>query len=50
MGILQARILEWVAMPFSKVSYWPRDGIRFSYISCIGRLAPPGKSWKVPTK
>ena len=24
-GILQARILEWVAMPFSKGSYWPRD-------------------------
>ena len=25
MGILQARILEWVAMPFSRGSSWPRD-------------------------
>ena len=24
-GILQARLLEWVAMPFSKGSSWPRD-------------------------
>ena len=24
-GILQARILEWVAMPSSRGSYWPRD-------------------------
>ena len=24
-GILQARILEWVSMPFSKVSFRPRD-------------------------
>ena len=24
-GILQARILEWVAMPFSKGYSWPRD-------------------------
>ena len=24
-GILQARILEWVAMPFSRGSSWPRD-------------------------
>ena len=25
LGILQARILEWVAIPFSRVSSWPRD-------------------------
>ena len=31
MGIFQARILEWVAMPSS----WPKDGI--SCILCIGR-------------
>ena len=24
-GILQARILEWVTIPFSRVSSWPRD-------------------------
>ena len=26
-GILQARIVEWVAIPFSRGSYWPRDQI-----------------------
>ena len=36
-GILQARILEWVAMPSSKVCSQPRDWTRISYISCIGR-------------
>ena len=36
-GILQARILEWVAMPSSMVSSWPRDWTCVSYISCIGR-------------
>ena len=33
-GILQARILEWVAIPFSRESSRPRDGTQ---ISCIGR-------------
>ena len=28
---LQARILEWVAMPFSMGSFWPRDWTRVSY-------------------
>jgi len=48
-GILQARILDWVAMPSSRGSSEPRDQTRISYISCIGRrigslpLAPPGK-------
>ena len=36
-GILQARILEWVAMPFSRGSSQPRDWTQVSYISCIGR-------------
>ena len=36
-GILQAGILEWVAMPSSKGSSQPRDWTRISYISCIGR-------------
>ena len=31
--ILQARILEWVAIPFSRRSSWPRDQIQFSYIA-----------------
>ena len=37
MGILQARILEWVAMLSSRGSSWFRDRTRVSYISCIGR-------------
>ena len=32
--IFQAWILEWVAMPFSRGSSWPRDQ---THISCIGR-------------
>ena len=36
-GILQARILEWVAMPSSRGSSQPRDWTHVSCISCIGR-------------
>ena len=36
-GILQARILEWVAMPSSRGSSQPRDKTRVSYVSCIGQ-------------
>ena len=46
-GILQARILEWVALSYSRGSSWPRDGMRVSRVSCTGRWfytnAPPGK-------
>ena len=31
-GIFQARILEWVAISFSRRSSWPRDRTRFSHI------------------
>ena len=44
LGILQARIREWVAVPFSRGSFRPRDSTR---VSCIaGRFfatEPPGK-------
>ena len=36
-GILQARILEWVAMPSSRGSSRPRDRTHVSYVSCIVR-------------
>ena len=36
-GILQARILELVAMPSTRGSFQPRDGTPVFYISCIGR-------------
>ena len=46
-GILQARILEWVAMTSSRGFSWPRDGTHVSCGSCIaGRFfttEPPGK-------
>ena len=32
-GILQARILEWAAMPFSRGSSWPRDWTPVSHIA-----------------
>ena len=31
-GIFQARILEWIAIPFSRGSSWPRD---WTQVSCI---------------
>ena len=48
-GILQARILEQVAIPFSRGSSQPRDRTHISYVSRIGRqvllpLVPPGKT------
>ena len=46
-GILQARILEWVAMPSSRGSSWPRDQTQVSCSSCIAgeflTPEPPGK-------
>ena len=32
-GILQARIMEWVAFPFSKVSSKPKDGTQVSRVA-----------------
>ena len=36
-GISLARILEWVAISFSRGSSQSRDQTRFSCVSCIGR-------------
>ena len=35
-GILQARIPEWAAISSSRGSFWPRNRIHVSCISCIG--------------
>ena len=51
-GILQARILGWVAIPFSRGSSRPRDQ---SLVSCIGsqvlhclsHQGSPGKTWPI---
>ena len=37
MGILQARILKWVIISYSRRSFWPRDWTYVSCFSCIGR-------------
>ena len=47
-GILQARILEWIAMPSSRGFSWPRDGTGVSWCLLhwqVGSLplVPPGK-------
>ena len=36
-GIFQARVLDWVATPFSRGSSWPMDRTHLSCVSCIGR-------------
>ena len=36
-GILQAQILEWVAISYSRVLSWLRDQTCISCVSCIGR-------------
>ena len=45
-GILQARILEWVAMPSFEGSSQPRDG---THISCIaGGFFTTSTTWETP--
>ena len=36
-GTLQATLLEWVVMPFSRRSSQSRDRTHISYVSCAGR-------------
>ena len=43
--ILQARILEWVAIPFSKGSSWTRDWTCVSYVSA-GRFFTTSDTWE----
>ena len=52
LGILKARILEWVAIPFSKGSSQPRDWTQVSKLQADSLPAEPqGKPKKVdPTK
>ena len=40
-GILQARILEWVAFPFSRGSSQPRDQTQISHIAADSLPAEP---------
>ena len=41
-GILQARILKWVAIPFSRGSSWLRD---WTWVSCNKADSLPSESW-----
>ena len=48
-GILHVRILEWVAMPSSRSSSWPRDQTHISHISLIGRrVLYHWATWEAP--
>ena len=48
-GISQARILEWVAISFTKGSSWPRDQTHISCVSCIGRqILYHWVTWEAP--
>ena len=48
-GILQARILEWVAISSSRGSSRPRDRTRASCVSCIGRqILYHRATWEAP--
>ena len=46
MGILQARILEWVAKPSSRGSWEPRDRTCVSYVSWNHRWLTTNATWK----
>ena len=46
-GILQARMQEWVAFPFSRGFSHPRGQTQVSYVSCAGRQAlSTSTAWK----
>ena len=48
-GILQAEILQWVAIPFSRGSSRPRDQARAYCISCFGRrILHHCATWEAP--
>ena len=47
-GILQARILEWAAFPFSRASSQPRDGTQVSHIA--GGFFPSWATREAPTE
>ena len=49
-GILQTRILEWIAVPFSRESFQPRDRTQVSTLQADPLLSePPGKPNDCPS-
>ena len=49
-GILQARILEWIAFPFSRGSSQPRDQTQVSCIAAAGEPTRLPRPWDSPGK
>ena len=49
-GILQARILEWVAEPSSRGSSWPRNPHLLRLPALAGRFFTASTAWRAPTK
>ena len=48
-GILQARILEWVTMPSSRGSFWPRDWTCISMCPVLaGGFFTTSATWEAP--
>ena len=48
-GIFQARVLEWVAISYSRGSFWLRDQYWVSYISYTGRqILYHWATWEAP--
>ena len=48
-GILQVRILKWIAISSSRGSSWPRDWALIFCISCIaGGFFTTGATWEAP--
>ena len=49
-GILQARILEWLAISYSRASSQDRDQAQVSCVSCIGRrILSHCATWEAPS-
>ena len=47
--ISQSSMLEWIAISFSRGSFWPRDWTQVFYISCIGRwILYHCTTWEAP--
>ena len=50
LGIFQARMLEWVAISYSRGFSWPRNWTQVSCVSCIGRwILYHCTTWKTPS-
>ena len=48
-GVLQARVLEWVAVASSVGSFQPRYQTHISYVSCVGRwFFSTSAAWEAP--